>query len=64
MHILLVEDDRQTANFLQKGLTELFTYLSIINEYKTNVSENEKQQIIFDAESNKMIEIPTIQFEK
>ena len=22
MHILLVEDDRQTANFLQKGLTE------------------------------------------
>ena len=62
-HISLGEIIQENGG-LQKGLTELFTYLSIINEYKTNVSENEKQQIIFDAESNKMIEIPTIQFEK
>lgn len=43
---------------IEKGLSELFGYIAILKEYKTIVSDNRTQEIIFSK--NKTITIPEI----
>lgn len=45
-------------NGIEKGLSELFGYIAILKEYKTIVSDNRTQEIIFSK--NKTITIPEI----
>lgn len=45
-------------NGIEKGLSELFGYIAILKEYKTIVSDNRTQEIIFSK--NKIITIPEI----
>ena len=45
-------------NGIEKGLSELFGYIAILKEYKTVVSDNRKQEIVFSKD--KTITIPEI----
>ena len=49
-------------NGIEKGLSELFGYIAILKEYKTIVSDNRTQEIIFSK--NKTITIPGITITK
>ena len=63
--IILRENTQKTLaevielnNGIEKGLSELFGYIAILKEYKTIVSDNRTQEIIFSK--NKTITIPEI----
>ncbi len=45
---------------LEKGLPELFSYISIIKEFKHSISPNKTQNIVFDIKNHKQIKIPEI----
>ena len=45
---------------LEKGLSELFGYLSILKEFKHTINTEKKQSIVFDIPNRKQIEIPII----
>lgn len=63
---IILRDNTQTTlaevieqnNGIEKGLSELFGYIAILKEYKTIVSDNRTQEIIFSK--NKTITIPEI----
>jgi hypothetical protein len=45
---------------LEKGLPELFGYISIVKEFKHVINPDKTQSIIFDADNRKQIKIPEI----
>lgn len=45
---------------ISKGLAEVFGYISILKDYKTNVDKDKSQFITFDNDNGKTIEIPEI----
>jgi hypothetical protein len=45
---------------LEKGLPELFGYISIVKEFKHMINPDRTQSIIFDADNRKQIKIPEI----
>lgn len=63
---IILQENTQTTlaevieqnNGIEKGLSELFGYISILKEYKTIVSDNRTQEIIFSKD--KTITIPEI----
>lgn len=61
--ITLAEIINKTGD-LQKGLPELFAYITIANEYNTTSDSDKKEEVVFNKKLKKTIEIPTIQFEK
>lgn len=49
---------------LEKGLPELFGYISIVKEFKHIISTDKTQSFVFDVENRKRIKIPEIIFTK
>lgn len=45
---------------IEKGLAELFGYISLVKEFKCSISTEKTQTIKFDQELNKSIQIPEI----
>lgn len=45
---------------LEKGLAELFAYISVAKNFKHDVSDTKTDRIVFDREGNKTIKVPEI----
>ena len=45
---------------LERGLPELFGYISIVKEFKHIISVDKTQSIVFDVKNRKRIKIPEI----
>lgn len=67
IHELLQEKTQTTlteviemSGGIQKGLAEVFGYLGVVKEFKHIINEKKPQQIIFDTEQQKSIQIPEV----
>jgi len=45
---------------ISKGLSEVFGYIGVVNDFKNTVNEDKTQTILFDKENGKTIQIPEI----